>query len=186
MRRLLLIAFVLLARPISARACSCASYSNPAFEFRRAGAVFTGEVIAIDGSRTKQTMPAWLGWMYPGPSYGYRVTFSVNRSWKGVTTSKVDVTTGYGGGDCGFLFDVGREYLVYADGDVGVLGADICSRTVTVAAASDDMKYLSTLPELTLPTRPASDARYVWLIVLACAVGLVSFFEFRRRRRHSA
>src|SRR5437764_13531828 len=41
-----------------------------------------------------------------------RITFSVDEAWKGVRRSEFSIITGTGAGDCGYLFEVGRRYLV--------------------------------------------------------------------------
>ena len=41
-------------------------------------------------------------------------TFDVSRSDPGVQGHRVSIETGLGGGDCGFGFEIGRQYLVYA------------------------------------------------------------------------
>src|ERR1041385_658039 len=42
------------------------------------------------------------------------VTFNVLSSYRGNVSGKVSVLTGLGGGDCGFDFETGKQYLVYA------------------------------------------------------------------------
>jgi hypothetical protein len=47
------------------------------------------------------------------------------------------VTTGWGNGDCGFDFEVGKEYVVYAS-DEGQLETSICSGTSLLVAGTQD------------------------------------------------
>jgi 5-hydroxyisourate hydrolase-like protein (transthyretin family) len=49
-----------------------------------------------------------------------------------------------GGGDCGYAFDVGGEYLIYAyrHPQNGRLSTGICSRTRPLSTAGEDLKYL--------------------------------------------
>lgn len=57
-------------------------------------------------------------------------------------TLQVDFALGKGGGDCGFDFEVGRTYLVYAYGDA-VLQTDICMPTKdTFDAESSELDLL--------------------------------------------
>jgi hypothetical protein len=56
----------------------------------------------------------------------------------------VELTTGAGGGDCGYDFVQGRRYLVYA-GDYGRgLETGMCHRTRPLERAGEDLKYLET------------------------------------------
>ena len=89
-------------------------------------AVFSGVVAKIDQA-----------------PYSISVTFKVERSWKGALPNQVVVLTGRGGGDCGYLFEMGQRYLVYAYGsNVSSLGTNICQRTAMLSESSDDLKIL--------------------------------------------
>jgi hypothetical protein len=75
--------------------------------------------------------------------YSVQVTFKVDSFWKGSLPSEVVLTTGRGGGDCGYRFEVGDRYLVYAYGsDVRSLGTNICQRTAPYKDAATDLKIL--------------------------------------------
>lgn len=54
----------------------------------------------------------------------------------------LDVWTAFG--ECGFHFQTGETYLVYADEDEesGVINTDACSRTRRLSEAGDDLAYL--------------------------------------------
>jgi hypothetical protein len=59
-----------------------------------------------------------------------QVTLDVASFHKGAEQSHVLLTTGVGGGDCGFDFEIGKKYLVYAYADEsGYLSTGICSGT---------------------------------------------------------
>lgn len=64
---------------------------------------------------------------------------------------EIEIETGFGGGDCGYQFQVGTEYVVYAyKNGAGRLETGICSRTRPLADAAEDLKYIremSTAPE---------------------------------------
>lgn len=135
--RLLLIIAILgtmLSIPRQAWACSCAGSSPPSAAFANADAVFVGKATA----------------KFPIPASGVYVPFTVSRSWKGVTSTHVIIYTGSGGGDCGYGFTPGKEYVVYANDYNGALGTTICHRTNPTASAITDLLYLSTLSSLTL------------------------------------
>ena len=61
------------------------------------------------------------------------VLFDVTNTWKGVEQSQMIITTGQGGGDCGYDFKKGQEYLVYANESTMYgaksLASTICDRT---------------------------------------------------------
>lgn len=89
-------------------------------------AIFSGRVLRIDEA-----------------GYTLRVTIKVNKSWKGVLPTEVVLLTGLGRGDCGYPFEVGQNYLVYAYGpDVDHLGTNICQRTAPLSAGGKDLKIL--------------------------------------------
>ena len=80
--------------------------------------------------------PAWLQseWetFAKGSEYGYRAAIEVEIGWKNVRSGAVMVYTGMWQRDCGFPFEKGREYLVYADKDARGRGlsTSTCHRTV--------------------------------------------------------
>lgn len=102
-------------------ACSCAENPKVEITLQQSEAVFSGKVVDV---REKRTLNGYLS---------KSVLFDVMNTWKGVEQSQIIITTGLGGGDCGFDFKEGQEYLVYANESkmYGVKGlkAIICSRT---------------------------------------------------------
>jgi hypothetical protein len=99
----------------------------------------------------------------------------------------VVVYTGWGGGDCGYEFQVGSSYLVYAGGQTD-LGTSICSRTADLGHAQAD---LAVLGPGTVP--PPSPSPWFWTaltclgpLLVGIAVGLFLFVRRRRRARRLA
>jgi hypothetical protein len=89
-------------------------------------AVFSGSVLKIDEA-----------------GYMLKVTLKVDKAWKGMLPTELVLLTGRGGGDCGYRFEVGDSYLVYAYGEnVNHLGTNICQRTVPLSSGGDDLKIL--------------------------------------------
>jgi len=82
-------------------------------------------------------------WRHYCDEYGIAVTFTVSQSWKGVSSRRVTIVTGRGGGDCGFEFKSGVDYLVYAyePGGDGCQ-TNICTRTKELAHAAEDLAFL--------------------------------------------
>jgi hypothetical protein len=59
---------------------------------------------------------------------------------------EIEILTGFGGGDCGFPFQTGSEYVVYAyKNSDGRLETGICSRTRPLAEAGDDVAYFHSM-----------------------------------------
>ena len=126
--------WVLIA-PAGAVACTCdlpspgTTQKQQLSEARKKSkAVFSGEVVEV----------------IAGPQTAYlKVRFKLEKSWKGVLADEVIVVTGRGGGDCGYRFEVGTRYLVFAYGvDDRKLETNICQRTKELAKADRDLKLL--------------------------------------------
>ncbi len=174
-------------QPVSA--CSCIMPGPPNEGFEQAHAVFSGKVTAISGGTNILSGLMELAGLGGSGIYGRLVTFAVTDSWKGVETAEVKVRTGIGGGDCGYPFDVGSEYLVYGFEDGSRLTAHICSRTTAVSASSaaDDFTFLAGKPTLTLSKVDSATRSVGWLIALVGVVGggFVAILFFRRRKANS-
>src|SRR5574341_170856 len=117
----------LLGLPHRALACTCAQPSTVQEGLQRAHSVFAGlaERFELEGSRRM-------------------ATFRVRRVWKGPESSRVQVATGGGDGDCGYHFIVGIEYIVFAhQSGRNRLETSICTRTKQASGeAVDDLKAL--------------------------------------------
>ena len=71
------------------------------------------------------------------------VSFTASHFYRGIQQQHVTVQTGLGGGDCGFPFEIGREYLVYAyKDDSGRLTTGICTGTGRLEESAVDLAYL--------------------------------------------
>ena len=120
---------------VMAQACSCElPQANSTLKrqvrtaYKSSLAVFVGRVIdVVSLSETHSVI----------------VKMRVDRSWKGNLQNEVTLATGQGGGDCGYKFEVGQSYLVYAYGpDVTRLSTNICQRTAALTDAAADIKLL--------------------------------------------
>ena len=113
-------------RSEQALACSCEPPGPPLEELERSAAVFSGELVSIDGV----IAPI--------------LTFEVFRVWKGPVVETLVLTTrSLGAGDCGYPFKAGREYIVYADAARGSsLVVWLCSRTGYLERAQADLEAL--------------------------------------------
>jgi len=129
----------------AARACSCYVDSlSPCRTLTINKAMFVGEVLTVREARS-QSASGNL------PSHAIRVfSFRVIESF---TTSphtgdEVEVQTGFGGGDCGYPFEVGQRYLIDAY-DAGAeesvrLGTGICTMTALESQAAVTIAELRT------------------------------------------
>lgn len=150
---LLAIGACLAVRPAVVLACTCGGSGTPAWGYASAQAVFVGRVVGQGNTS--------FSLQNHNP-----VSFDIEviESWKGVAAPRMTVVTGRGGGDCGLQLHVGDEYVIYAYGDgTTPLAVSMCSRTAPVAQASEDIRYLRTLPGL--PLAPASGVP-TWVIAL--------------------
>jgi hypothetical protein len=90
------------------------------------------------------------------------VSFDVSRSYSGQPRKNVEVRTGLGGGDCGYPFEVGKQYLVYGWKDEsGQLFTGICSGTGLLEDRKADIASLRGDPVISLGPEhgvPASTA----------------------------
>ena len=120
-----------------ASACSCMSSGPPCQAVWRADAVFAGSVVSVDTivDDSSKERPQWTM---------RRVRVKVTEAFRNVSAAEVDLFTGTGGGDCGYDFVAGRDYLIYAYGRPtdGRLYANICSRTRPITEAGEDLRYL--------------------------------------------
>jgi hypothetical protein len=136
----LLVTLVSAAR---AEACTCMVPGPPCQSFGTASAVFVG---TATGVRTREPKSVEAARAEPDWS-PVVVKFSVLQPFSGVEGAEVEVTTGHGGGDCGYNFVKGETYLVYAYGgrDGKPLSASICSRTAPLTQAAEDLEFLRAL-----------------------------------------
>src|SRR5436853_1034278 len=152
--------FVFLLIAPSAWACSCAPIgSNPPCQAAwGVSAVFTGTVTDITEPSPISPPPRGSGATTgrrlanePNPSLPPRnrvVHMQLGEAFFGVPneSKEIEIITGLGGGDCGYGFQVGTAYVVYAyKNSEGQLGTGICSRTRPVADAAEDLAYLRSI-----------------------------------------
>ena len=133
----LLLAWLWLAgTPPDAAACSCMPAGPPCEAFWKVHAVFVGRVLAM----AEQPSPPWT----PGEplpfGLGVKVTLAVVERLSGDSGDQptIEITTGRDEGACGYLFEVGRDYVVFARKTEGraLLSTNICTRTRPVGQAA--------------------------------------------------
>src|SRR5215467_5622602 len=132
---LLLAALVWVLVPLSAAACDCGYVGAPCKAFEKTPTVFVGRVVKISTIDLKTAS---------GDDYKDRlVSFEVERSYRGLTTKTAEVLSGWNS-DCGYRFQEGVRYLVYAypHSPTAKLTTSICTRTRPLSEASVDLEYL--------------------------------------------
>ena len=137
-RSWILIVVFLIVASVAAAACSCGPEADIEQALGDAAAVFAGRVIALE------LVPD------PNPAVGIsmeqlRVTVSVHSTWKGEIENLATVTTAFTCCVCGFRFEIGEEYLIYAYRQDGVYRTSICDRTKLLGDASEDLEHLGHL-----------------------------------------
>jgi shikimate kinase len=119
----------------TAWACSCAPQPPPQEALKQSVAVFTGTVAGVTTSGQNRL-----------------VQIRVEKVWKGAKCGEVTVTTALDDAACGYNFEVGQSYLVYATKEKGKLSVSLCSRTSLTSQAGEDLTALGE-PATTCPAQ---------------------------------
>jgi len=78
-----------------------------------------------------------------GPEHWLETTFEIESHWKGQEVKRVRVRTPWFAALCGFPFEHGKRYLVYAViEEDGRLYTDACTRTKLLEHAEDEVLQL--------------------------------------------
>lgn len=147
MRTLLLASLaVALTGASSAEACSCIKdTSSIRAQLEKAKA--DAEAIFLARVESSVERPEAKG---KGDVFLTRLT--ILERYKGDVGATLQMPSGWSSGDCTFHFDVGREYLVYAKKDSGVLGTSHCTRSREVTRRDDaELTWLRTGAPVPLP-----------------------------------
>lgn len=162
----------------SVSACSCAENPGVEVALEQSDVVFSGKVGNVI---EKKQANGFLS---------KSVLFDVIHNWKGVENTQIIIATGLGGGDCGFYFIEGEEYLVYAYESTmygsETLEANICSRTSKLSLAQEDLTVLGEgeLPqnEVDLSSLQKSQLYYSpGFIIISIIILLIAFWFLVRK-----
>jgi hypothetical protein len=109
-RLFLLCIFVILCAGRPAHACTCADLGSLRDEYHHSSAVFVGRIVSLEISSK----------VINGERFeNMTATFDVERRWKGPTVRRLRVQTCGTQAQvctCGFNFQLGQRYVVFADG----------------------------------------------------------------------
>ena len=164
----------LLGASASGSACSCIPPGTPAEEFASSDVVLAAEVGSmrhVDGSH--------------GPDLEVRL--HVVRAFKGLgdRVTSLTVRTASDGAACGYPFERGHAYMVYAHEFDGRIWVSLCSRTRPLGAASDDLRQLDA--EDLIGYEPSDDGGCGGTtnlgMIQAASFTLIGIGVLRRRRR---
>lgn len=163
--------------PLPALACSCAPPGAPDAEMEKSAAVFSGRVTAVEA---------------PGPVGGVissadrvKYTFQVSKVWKGPVAPMINVSSARDSASCGYEFQIGEEYLVYATEAQGALTSSLCSRTQPLVRAEEDLQVLGAgqiPPEPERPSVLASPLGYLSIGAVLLGLGLIALWVLKYRR----
>ena len=135
--------FVMTLSVANALGCSCAGPGTPCQGYGSASAVFVGTAIAVRTvERTVNSDREEIDYWAPRT-----FKFMVEQSFLGVQAMEIEVSTGMGGGDCGYDFKLGSRYVVYAHqfSKANRLTTSICTRTKPFDDSGEDLEFLRSL-----------------------------------------
>lgn len=138
--RFLLAVLSLLVIHADVRACSCI-WIGLEKDFQKSEAVFSGEVLKLNRLLDEKQ-----------EDYGIIVELKVIQRFKGMEgrTDTLKIKTGFGGGDCGFRFEEGKQYLIFASmypiynaKQKNELVTTVCSHTGLISRRTEELDFLN-------------------------------------------
>ena len=118
--------------------CICGGGTPPCEEYWNAAVVFSGTVARLSPMSIEEKFGERI------VSYSkLSATFNVETVYRGEIEKEVDVITGMSDGDCGYRFQIGERYLVYAfvNEQTKRLQTSSCARTRPMSEASADLEF---------------------------------------------
>jgi hypothetical protein len=152
MQRFVTLPLLLLSAGGLLKACSCPMNMPPCQGYWQSSAVFAGMVTQLPSPNLSAELNK-----RESTFRSVRFAFSVVKAYRGDLENEVQVSSGLGGGDCGYPFRVGERYLVYAyvDPETKELSTSICTLTKSLVDAGKDLDYIRTIK-----TEPAGTRLY--------------------------
>jgi hypothetical protein len=171
-------ALTLVAAPTIALACKCAPVT-PAAALSQSTAAFSGRVTGID------TPAATSPTAYMDP---LTVHVAVAEVWKGDVPATALVETAQETASCGYPFEVGRDYVIYATAapnHTDPFATGMCSGTKPLADAGADLAALgSGKPPKAggADSNPGGLSKVGLLLLTATVIGLIAAVWAGRRQ----
>jgi hypothetical protein len=160
----------LLILPMTGFACKCVEKS-PELLYEEADAVFKGKLVDANEASTRGAV-------------------DVTEIWKGTNKDGVYVNTD--DSSCGFRFEVGQEYIFYAEEDEGQFKVTTCSGTFSVNETDEDRALGKGIPpsqQVTLEEVDGRETAKKWGefslvgIVLVIFIALLIRIEEKSKKR---
>ena len=129
--------------PDCATVCSCGTVAGtPQETLSGSKAVFSGEVVDFEKPPPATKMIEGTMWtVMGGGGPEATATLRVSEVWRGPRQQTITVTTEADSSvGCGYPFEEGRDYLVYATGEDPSVG--LCSETKPLSEAGTDLEAL--------------------------------------------
>lgn len=145
--------------------CDFPAPPPPAQAAEEADAVFVGTVTGVERAGDNDVV----------------ATFEVERVWRGPPTATNRVATPENPGMCGYAFEVGQAYLVYANQQDGELQTSIATRTIALDRAEQDLRALGEGE----PPGPDPGHDLLAVVIVAAALALIATVGLGRRSRRS-
>ncbi|MDG1994534.1 MAG: hypothetical protein P8J16_08705 [Polaribacter sp.] len=147
MKKTILILILLFS--IGSYACDCDGVLTVEKAYKQSEKVFTGKIISVKPYNSKiyengdETVEEYST---------VSVKIEITSLFKGQSKNTIEIITGIGGGDCGYEFAIGEEYLIFAydngfhtKKDDGILETTICDGNGKVSDRNKWLKYLNEL-----------------------------------------
>jgi hypothetical protein len=150
----LFFSFLFIFSFMTAWACDCEPKATPQEAYAAADIVFVGKVINAETN--------WI-------SGGYKYIFQVERTWKMSADTLLYLKTPLEQ-DCGYIFEKGKRYLVYANKKFTAKETDSCSGSKTIEEATEDLQLWG---EGTTPRDPKMLKMNMWTVGIAMVAGMV-------------
>jgi hypothetical protein len=166
----LFLLYTLILNVTPAMACSCFPVRSPEEEMNDSTAVFSGQVIQIEG-------PDPLGGMVSTVDQ-LTVTFAVYEIWKGPQINPLIIQTARDSATCGYHFEVGQDYLVYAHGNSSNLQTNICTRTSLLANANEDIQAIGSGVAAPPLEQESNFVSRDWLLIISILLLVVALVAF--------
>lgn len=162
--------------PEQASACSCAMPGSVSEAKQNHDVIF-------DGTVSSKKEPTKL--FAKSSADPVTWTFEVHELWKGKVSPTISVTSAQSSDSCGYEFQEGSRYVVYARNSGDSLEVSLCSRTALHSAAGQDLAELgagSVPPQPQAGQNDGAANSLWWVLWVVIAAGLIAGIYIIRQR----